>query len=79
MASAYLLLTRTRIKNYNAHSHMLMPGKANLEYLSGYGDGLRLMCLKMGKSASLIAYLRVASKTLIHPAVAVKSISQIYG
>lgn len=38
-----------------------MPGKANLEYLLGYGDGLRLMCLKMGKSASLIAYLRVAS------------------
>lgn len=36
--------------------------KANLQYLSAYGDGLRLMCLEMGESASLIAYLRVASK-----------------
>lgn len=53
--------------------------KANLEYLSGYGDGLGLMCLKMGESASLIAYLWTASKRLIHPAVVVKSISQIYG
>lgn len=67
MAFAYLLLTYPSIKNYYAlicffFLSYAQTWKANLEYLSGYGDGLRLMCLEMGESASLITYLRVANK-----------------
>ncbi len=69
MAFAYLLLTFPGIKkkllrshNYAFFSSYAKAWKANLQYLSVYGDGLSLMCLEMGESASLIAYLRVASK-----------------